>query len=401
MKVLLLPSWYIPQGGQFVRHQALALQEQGIDVAILANVALPWHTYKARELDLSRYPLHPIEQDETGIPTYRYYQRPIPRMPILNIRLWARRTVKLYARYAQKHGHPDLIHVHSGTWGAYAAALIKEKWGIPYVVTEHRGMFGYKCELARRFFRPEFDEFFIKGFSHADCLIPVSDQLTARMRTYCRREVPIRVVGNIVDTRYFDCAGRTAVAHEPFRFVSVNGYYEVKGYDILLQAWDLLCDRRGDAVLTIAGENFDQPAFQQMLARCRYRHLIRLTGELPREGVKEELKKADAFVMSSRVEAAPVAILEALSSGLPIVGTDVIPGYALTEKEGIRVGVEDPQALADGMERMMNERSRYLPEALHQHAVNIAAKEHIAGQLIDIYRSVLNGELHNQAPQSR
>ena len=388
MRILELPSWYIPQGGQFVQHQAKALQEQGVEVHILANVTLPWTVYKQEVLNVKRFPVRPFFVQEQGVETLRFYQRSLPHCPHLNIRLWARRTQRLFAKYVDKYGVPDLIHVHSGTWGAYAAVKIKKKWGVPYVVTEHRGMFGQRCQLAKNYFELWMTEFLQEGYSNADCLIPVSEQLIPKMQTYLTRKVPFHVIGNIVDTDFFSLIARPNEGRL-FRFVSVNGYYAVKGYDILLQAWDQLCDQVPGCELRLVGENFEQEDFQRLLAQCRHHDRISFAGEVNREGVREELSMANAFVLSSRVEAAPVAVLEALSMGLPVVGTEVVPEYVLSKEQGIRVPVEDAGALAEAMGQMMKDVALYNAETQHVHAVNIAHKENIAKQLIEVYKEVI------------
>ena len=387
MRVLELPSWYLPHGGQFVLHQTLALREQGIDVHILANVALAYRKDSWSMFNVARFPLRPYFTEEFGIPMLRNYMRTIPKATVYNIRRWVHATASLYEMYISRYGHPDIIHVHSSTWGAYAASLIKKKWGTPYVVTEHRGMFGCKCQLARDFFVPEFDIFFKEGFSNADCIIPVGDSLIPKIQSYLSRHVPIQVVSNIVDTDFF-VPSKAIKPRKPFRWISVNGYRPVKGYDILLPAFDMLCDNNPDVNLTLVGEDFEKKACQQMLSRCRNKDRIRFTGELNREGVLHELQEADAFVMSSRVEAQPVAILEALSCGLPVAGTEVIPSYVLPETFGLRVPVERPDLLAAGMKEVMQTYSSYSSDKAHKHAVRIANKENVCEQLIKIYTEV-------------
>lgn len=389
MRVLELPSWYLPYGGQFVLHQAIALREQGVDVHILANVPLSVRRNSWQLLNFRRFPLRAFFTEEHGIPMLRQYTRTLPKATIHNIRHWAEVTASLYEMYVSRYGHPDIIHVHSSTWGAYAAALIRRKWNIPYVVTEHRGMFGCKCQLSRDFFIPAFTPFFTEGFSNADCIIAVGDSLIPKIRSYLTRDVPVQVVSNIVDTDFFVPASEPK-PHQPFRWISVNGFYSEKGYDILLPAFDKLCDSHADVCLTLVGENFEQTAFQRLLAECRHKDRIRFTGELDRSGVLRELQAADAFVMSSRVEAQPVAILEALSCGLPVAGTEVIPTYTLPEDFGMRVPVENPELLADAMCKVMLSYSNYTPTDAHRHVVSIANKGVVAKQLIQIYNDVLS-----------
>lgn len=388
MKVLELPSWYLPYGGHFVLHQALALREQGVDVHILANVPLATRTVKWHMLDFQRFPLRPFFTEEHGIPMLRYYTRTLPKLTIYNIRRWARITVALYEQYYSRYGHPDIIHAHSSTWGAYAASIIKKKWGIPYVVTEHRGMFGCKCELARDFFRPEFTPFLTEGLSNANYIIPVGDLLIPKLREYLTKDVPIKVISNIVDTDFF-VSGSEIKPHNPFRWISVNGYRPVKGYDILLPAFDKICYNDTDVTLTLVGEDFEQDAFQELLTQCRHKDRIRFTGELNREGVLHELQQADAFVMSSRVESQSVAVLEALSCGLPIAGTEVIPSYTLPNNLGIRVPIERPDLLANAMQKIMDNYDVYSPIEAHDYIVNIANKNVVSKQLIEIYQEVL------------
>lgn len=388
MRVLELPSWYLPYGGHFVLHQALALREGGVDVHILANVPLSTRVVRWRMLNGRRFPFKPFFTEEHGIPMLRYYMRTIPTATVLNIRLWARRTMQLYAMYVSRYGHPDIIHVHSSTWGAYAASLIKRKWGTPYVVTEHRGMFGCKCQLARDFFRPEFTLFFTEGLSNANYIIPVGDLLIPKLREYLTKDVPIKVISNIVDTDFF-VSGSEIKPHKPFRWISVNGYRPVKGYDILLPAFDKICDNNTDVTLTLVGEDFKQDAFQKILTQCRHKDRIRFTGELNREGVLHELQQTDAFVMSSRVESQSVAVLEALSCGLPIAGTEVIPSYTLPNNLGIRVPVERPDLLANAMQKVMNDYDVYSPTEAHNHIISIANKKVVSKQLIEIYQEVL------------
>ncbi|MBQ7631314.1 MAG: glycosyltransferase [Paludibacteraceae bacterium] len=388
MRVLELPSWYVPYGGQFVQHQAKALREQGIEVHILANNMLSWKREGLDVFNIKKHPLKSFFTEEDGIPVYRNYIRPIPRANILNIRLWAKKTVAMYEQYAARYGHPDIMHVHSGTWGAYAASFIKKKWGIPYVVTEHRGMFTCQCPLARDFFSPEFREFFTEGFSNADCLIPVSDLLIPKMKEYLTKDVPFRVISNIVDTDFF-IPSKETTPHKPFQWISVNGYRPVKGYDILLPAFDALCDKGADITLTLVGENFEHPDFQAMLAACHHRDKIRITGELNREGVRRELQNADAFVISSRVESQSVSVLEALSCGLPVAGTEVIPPYTLPKNLGLRVPVERPDLLMNAMQQVMKDYVTYNPQNAHKHAESIARKDVVAKQLVNVYTQII------------
>lgn len=383
-RILQLPSWYLPEGGQFCKDQSIYLKQRGFEVHILANVVLPWKKYRLRALTA---PWKPFASIEDGILTYRSYYRRLPMQTKANITGWCNNTVKLFDEYAKKYGKPDLIHAHSCTWGGYAAYLIKQKYGIPYVITEHRGIFGMRSALAEKSFLPVYTQFLLEGFSNASYIIPVSDQQIPKIREFLIGNVPVKTISNVLDTTFFNYVPRKP--KENFTFIAVNGYNEVKGYDILLPAFDLVCDRLKNVYLRMVGENFEQRAFKKILSECKNCNKITFTGWLETHGVLNELRNADAFVISSRVEAQSISVLEALSTGLPVVCTETIPEAIVSANEGYRVPVEDVQALANAMMKMVVSRDKFDEIAISEHAASVAGPETVINELISIYEDVL------------
>jgi glycosyltransferase involved in cell wall biosynthesis len=103
---------------------------------------------------------------------------------------------------------------------------------------------------------------------------------------------------------------------------------------------------------------------------------------------------ADLFVNPSSVEGLPVAILEAMALGRPVVATAAggVPGIVKDGETGILVEPDDPGALADGMLRMLADpdRARRMAEA----ALDMVLKEYGLEPMVrateDVYRQVLD-----------
>lgn len=120
----------------------------------------------------------------------------------------------------------------------------------------------------------------------------------------------------------------------------------IKGLDVAI---DALAGRR-DAVLVVGGEGPEADALARRAARLGVD--LRLLGPLGPEGKRTLFGAADAFVVPSRTlpsgrsEGVPVAMLEALSAGLPVVASRVggIPSAALPGVVLVPEG--DPAALA-------------------------------------------------------
>ncbi|MEW1954941.1 glycosyltransferase [Terrabacter sp. NPDC080008] len=98
----------------------------------------------------------------------------------------------------------------------------------------------------------------------------------------------------------------------------------VKGIDILLRAFSAVV-RRGlpDATLTIVGAG-DPEVFLEMAQQLGVADRVRFTGEITdRRKLLELLRSHDLFVLASRSEGLPRAMIEAMCLGLPSIGSRV------------------------------------------------------------------------------
>ena len=145
----------------------------------------------------------------------------------------------------------------------------------------------------------------------------------------------------------------------PFHIVNVGTFDSwYKGPDILLQAFGA-CVRRGrDLSLTLIGDGRyrrDAERIAEMLAVGRR---VRFLGQLPcSEAVREELDAADLFVLPSRTEGLPKAMIEAMARGLPCIGTTVGGIPELLPKEDL-VPPNDPEALSRLIEDVLADPER-------------------------------------------
>ena len=381
--ILMIPSWYLPQGGQFCRNQAQALNEYGIQTNILANVSLSWMKYRKK---IFQFPWRSFTSQEDGLIVFRYFSRSIPLFHKINGILWSWQTLYLFDKYCKQYGKPDIIHVHSVLWAGYAAYLINKKTGIPYVITEHKGIFGLSCEYAIKQFEDWQTPYMEKAFSNAKAIIPVSENLIPKIQTYLSKNVLIQPISNVVDTDFFHFKERAFV--KDIKFVSVNGFMYVKAYDILLPAFDKACDKISTIRLRIVGEDFHGIEFDKLWSAVKHKDKITFTGELDKYGVRDELWNANIYVISSRVEAQPVSTLEALSTGLPIVCTNVIPKGMANDKNSIVVPVENIESLTAGIIEMYEKFTTYDGIVISQQIKKICGKEAVIEKLIDLYSRI-------------
>ncbi len=391
MKVLVLPSYFYPfpgstsTNGKYCIDQAIFLKKHNIDVEILANIELSW---RAEKLKLFKYEPKMFWKIESGVKVYRYFFWRIPFLHKQNVKRWIKKTVRLFEEYCEQNGKPDIIHAHSSMWAGYAASLIKKKYGIAYVVTEHNGLFGEKIIAPPELrFLSWYHKYIKCAFVNSNYILPVSDLMIAKIKNYTLPDNKIRVVSNVYN-QLFEFKRREK-HFDKIVFFAISSFSFSKGYDILLKAFELAVKTRRNIELRIAGAGFENQIFQHLLAETECKNNIVLLGKISPLVLRDELWNANVFVMASRVEAQPIAILEAMATGLPIICTEIISENVVSGNIGFRVPVEDVEGLANAMIKMIGNIAQFDNFMISECAKKIAGENVFIKNIVSTYTEVL------------
>lgn len=161
----------------------------------------------------------------------------------------------------------------------------------------------------------------------------------------------ISVIGNAVDTGVPAAdPGKT-----PHRLGALGRLVDAKDYPVLLRAMRYLLDNGRDLQLDIAGEGGCREELERLIADLDLADRVRLRGIRPSA---EFLQGIDVFVMSSKREGVPVALLEAMAHGMPVVATGVggIPEVLRDGMDGLLCDSGRPEQLASAISRMLDDR---------------------------------------------
>lgn len=157
-------------------------------------------------------------------------------------------------------------------------------------------------------------------------------------------------------------AARSSVAREegdrPVTFITAASVEPRKGQDILVEAIKALPAKiRRATTFKIVGRHLDRPFFKKVKANAAGLSGVEFTGERNHEESLELLAASDSLICSSRDETMPITILEAMSLGKIIISTDVggIAEWLRDEMNGLLVAPENPQALAQAIERCVTD----------------------------------------------
>lgn len=342
MHILELPSFFTPYGGEFCLEQAKALAAQGHEVRIMACVQLSVRRSLRQFITL---PWLISEEQAEGVSVVKHYMRGWPRSPRMNQRRWVAAVQRMYEGYVRRYGHPDIIHAHCAKWAGYAAMLISERHDVPFVVTEHLSLHVLEQEWGTSTTTWQVP-LLRQTYEKADMVVPVARELVAQTAHLFGTDYRWQEVSNIVDTAFFAYRQRTVTSGDDkaYRFCCIAHNTPLKGYDILFAAFDKLRQSYPTIELHVAGRD------TQMLPQ---QPGVVVHGELDAEGIRGLLYDCHCLVLASRSEVQPLVVLEAVSTGLPVVGTECIPKNERIDGAVTIVPVDDVEALGQAMLQQM------------------------------------------------
>ena len=164
-------------------------------------------------------------------------------------------------------------------------------------------------------------------YPRADAIVCQTTAMAAELTRLTGISRKLRVLPNPVDIAAIRKSAHDAPSlwtGQGPHLLAVGRLAPEKGFDLLLQAFAQIRLHFPSADLTIAGEGREKPALEMIAWLLGVRHAIRFPGhvDLP----ARYFPGATVFVLSSRHEAMPNALLEAAAAGLPLIATPASDG---------------------------------------------------------------------------
>jgi glycosyltransferase involved in cell wall biosynthesis len=190
----------------------------------------------------------------------------------------------------------------------------------------------------------------------ADGVIAVSERLADRLKSTFGaflRAKPLWSIPNGIDTEIFT---PVPSARSSDSLLMVGTLSPSKDHATLIRAFALLVQRHS-LQLVLAGDGILRPQLEQLAEECGIREQVTFLGNVEREHLLRLYRQAAVFVFSTKGEGSPLALLEAMSCGLPAVASDV-PGVReiLAGGDcGVLVPPGQPAEMARAIERILGD----------------------------------------------
>lgn len=373
MKVAIIsrgiPSEKYPLYGIFEFDQAKALAQKGIEVAFVA-IDFRSHSFR-RKYGLIQYEKNGVQVFEFSLPI-NVYRKAIP--------LLQRLMLIPFKAMLKSFGRPDVVHAHFYSIAAIAS-ILKKKYGIPMVVTEHSSKLNKTAteisDLDKRLA--------IHAYQNCDQLICVSEALRVSiLKNFNHDSI---VIPNMVDNSVFQC--RKAVLNDsPFIYVSVGNIIPIKAFDKLIEAFAQV---KENAKLFIIGDGSEKERLKKQIDTLQLEDQVILLGQLERSEINTVYQKSHVFVLPSQSETFGVSYIEAMYAGLPVIATRCGgPESFVNECNGLLVPVNDVATLAGAMKTIRNNYSSYDSKLISRSCQERFSPSIIADKLIEVYSSITN-----------
>lgn len=388
MKILYVAPSIAPKRGgpsQAVIDMAISIQDLGESVDIvttnendISTLDLPlynWITYKGTRIKVFPRITPPYE--------------PIRRLaPSPTLHYWLMRHVANY----------DIIHITNlFTHASLAAAWTAQKQGIPYVIRP-AGVLGNWSMTQKSWKKKVFLELIgyelLKNAADIHCTSKQEEQDVKQLLNGVNSFVlplgvnklhPVREASQRLCRKY-------DLDTEIPRILFFSRIHPKKGLEILIEALSILKDQKFALLLAGDGEKAYLQKIKKMLELYGIATHVKWIGFIEGEDKNLLLQGSDIFVLPSYAENFGIAVVEAMSVGLPII---ITPGIEISETiRSAQAGIIsdlDPSSLALHIDTLLSSPS--YREKLSKNAIELIEEQFlwpkIGHQLVEKYRSIL------------
>ena len=270
----------------------------------------------------------------------------------------------------------DHLHVHFGGPVASVGMLVSKAWRVPFSLTIHgpEELLNHEAYQLR------------EKLAEARFVICISDFCRSQL---CQLSPPqswhkFDVVRLGVDPTELTPSARLTLnvdgkiagsINKPIEIVCTGRLVPAKGHSILLSALAELRRQGLDFRATLIGSGPERASLEAFVESAGLAEQVSFTSALPHDATLEHLRRADLFVLASFAEGIPVALMEAMSLGIPCISTTIagIPELIRNELDGLLVAPGNVSALADAIKTLM--RDDYL-----RHRLGTSARQRIIAE---------------------
>ena len=375
MKIMMLNYEFPPIGGGAGKaHLAILKQyaeKSNLQVDVLASAPKPG--FVVQKLS-----------DNVTIYTVGVHKKNLHYWRKIEVVEWVARATPPYRRLLKENRY-DLVHAFFGLptgWLCYRTAN-----RLPYIISlrgsdvpggHARLQFEYKLlgPLLKRI------------WTDASVLVACSEGLKNRALRFLP-SANIDIIPNGIDLDKFHPASSRELSGE-LKLLTVGRLSVTKRFEMLVEAVEILSKQGKNVRLTISGGGGLLDELKNLVEQKKLTDIINLAGRIESEKMPDVYRQHDIFVSASMQEGMSNAMLEAMASGLPIITTKCEGVEELISGNGVVVGTDSAEALAEAINNLAENKQAYNAMcALARRRAENFGWDKVADGYVKLYQQVL------------
>jgi len=344
MKILMINYEFPPIGGGAGQaHLAILKQYAGksdLQVDVLASAPKPGFAIQKLSENVTLYAIGVHKKN------LHYWRK-------IEVVEWVLKATTPYRRLLRENRY-DLVHAFFGLptgWLCYRTAN-----RLPYIISLRGSDVpgGHaRLQLEYKLLGPLLKRIWTK----ASAIVACSDGLKNRALRFLP-SANIDIIPNGIDLDEFHPVANKELSGES-KLLTVGRLSVTKRFEMLIEAVEILNKQGKNVRLTISGGGGLLDELKNLVEQKNLTGIINLTGRIETEKMPDVYRQHDMFVSASMQEGMSNAMLEAMASGLPIITTKCEGVEELISDNGIVVGNDSGEMLAETIIRLADNRQQY------------------------------------------
>ncbi len=229
------------------------------------------------------------------------------------------------------------------------------------------------------------------GIDQSDGVTAVSEFLRKKTVEVFRPRRAIHVIPNFVDTSRYAPRDRGVRRRERFAkkgeriLIHISNFRPSKRVEDVVRVFAAV-RREVPSVLLMVGDGADRTRSREVAVELGVERYVRYLGQL--DAVEDVLSTGDLFILTSANESFGLAALEAMSSGVPVIGTTAegVPELIESGETGYLLPVGDVAGMARRAIEVLTDEERHA--AMGKRAREVAIERYDASRIVPMYEDL-------------
>lgn len=261
-------------------------------------------------------------------------------------------SISLVRQLFKERKNFDIIHAHSHLFfSTNVCALLRKLGSSPLVITNH----GLISQTAPSWIQTIYTPTIAKWtFKAADGIICYTESEKSELVELGISPDKIFVIHNGIDTNIFVPAEKKDTIGQ---ILWIGRFTPGKGVSYLIEGFNLLLKKHPDVRLIMIGRGPQKKECLQKIQDLGLSDKVIIKDFVPNSELTKVYQDSDVFVLPSLSEGIPRTILESMSSGIPVVCTDLPQLVDIVDGCGLLIPPMDPQAVSDAISKILSDVS--------------------------------------------